>query len=416
MNAEIIAVGSELLTPLRVDTNSLFITGRLNEVGIHVTAKTVVGDDRENLAAVFRQAISRVPLVVVTGGLGPTDDDLTREAVSGVLGLPLEEDAAIAESIRRRFESRGLRMPDINRRQALVPRGAVALPNTRGTAPGLWIERDDRIVILLPGPPRELEPMFDAVIAERLRKSAGATRLYRRVIRISGRTESSVDQVAAPVYSRWKEWPEPIATTILAAPGEIALHLTIRSGDAAAAQGALDRAIVELRTALGDDMFSADGRSLEEVVGALLLDRGLRIAIAESCTGGLVASRLTDIAGSSNYLELGVVVYSNASKTALAGVPAQLIADHGAVSEPVAVALAAGVRARAGVDVGVGVTGIAGPGGGSEQKPVGTVVAAVSGPGTQERVRTFRLGGDRSMVKLQASQASLDMVRRALSE
>ncbi|MDE3156708.1 MAG: competence/damage-inducible protein A [Acidobacteriota bacterium] len=413
MNARIIAVGSELLTPLRMDTNSLAITERLNAIGIDVRAKAVVGDDLADLAAAIREALAHADLVVMTGGLGPTADDLTREAVRDVLGLPLVEDETIVERIRARFARRGWQMPEINRRQALVPQGAVVLPNANGTAPGLWIERGAGGLLLLPGPPRELLPILDTLIAERLEPRAGGRRVYRRVIKITGRAESHVDQLAQPVYGPWLAWDPPIATTILAALGQIELHLRLQSDDPARAAATLDGAVGALEAVLGDAVFSDDGRTLEQVVGDRLRAERLWIATAESCTGGLMASRLTDVAGSSDYVERGVVCYSNRAKTELLGVPGTLIDEHGAVSEPVAQAMARGIRDRAGVDIGVGITGIAGPGGGTEAKPVGTVaVAAVLRE--REMVKTFRFIGAREQVKYQAAQAGLDMVRRLL--
>ena len=413
MNAQIIAVGSELLTPLRVDTNSLAITERLNAVGIDVRLKAVVGDDRTELARVFRQAIAQVDLVVLTGGLGPTSDDVTRDAVAEVLRLPLDEDPAIVERIRQRFAARGWQMPAINRQQGQVPRGAVVLPNANGTAPGLWIEHGAVMVLLLPGPPRELMPILDRVIEERLAPKTGGRRLYRRVLKITGRAESHVEERAQPVYVRWRDAEPPISTTILAALGQIELHLALISGDRARAGEALDRAVGELVAALGDSVYSTDGRTLEQVVGGLLREKALHIATAESCTGGLLASRLTDVPGSSDYVDRGVVCYSNRAKVELLGVPESLIADFGAVSEPVAEAMARGIRDRAGVDLGVGITGIAGPGGGSEAKPVGTVAVAAAW-GALTMVKTFRFIGAREQVKHQAAQSGLDMVRRML--
>lgn len=412
--AEIIAVGSELLTPSRLDTNSLFITERLNEVGIDVRAKAVVGDDPGDLAALLRQALARADLVVLTGGLGPTDDDITREVVAEVLGLPLEEHVDIVDRIRQRFESRGLRMPEINRRQGMVPRGAKPLDNPNGTAPGLWIVVGEKRLLLVPGPPREMTPLVDRIVKEELSRETGGRRLFRRVLKIAGRTESHVEEVSQPVYSRWRSADPPIVTTILAAPGQVELHLTVQAADETRAREVLDSATGELAAALGIDLYSIDGRSLEEVVGHLLRARGLRIAVAESCTGGLVTSRLTDVPGSSDYVDAGVVAYNNQIKIDVLGVPATMIAEHGAVSEPVAVAMAEGVRKRTGSDVGVGVTGIAGPGGGSVEKPVGTVVLAVVAPDGKTRARTVRFPGGRAQVKFQASQAALEIVRRML--
>jgi nicotinamide-nucleotide amidase len=411
--AAILAVGSELLTPSRLDTNSLFITEQLNLLGVEVAFKSVVGDDREELASAVRGALERVDLVVCSGGLGPTDDDVTREVIAEALGRPLAEDERITGRIRARFERRGLPMPEINRRQAMVPAGAVVLENANGTAPGLWLEQGDRVVVLLPGPPRELKPMLSALVDGALKARAPGLSLVRRVVRITGRTESHTEEAVSPLYARWARARIPVAATILASLGQIELHLSARAPSREQAEAAVDAASRQVVELLGADAFSRDGRTLEEVVGALLVERGLRIAVAESCTGGLIASRLTDVPGSSRYVDCGVVAYANEEKTALLGVPAALVAQHGAVSEAVAVAMAEGIRGRAQTEVGIGVTGIAGPGGGTPEKPVGTVAVAVVIPqATRSRLHTFI--GDRELVKFQASQAALDLVRRML--
>ena len=411
--AVILAVGSELLTPHKLDTNSLFLTEQLNAHGIVVRYKLVVGDDADDLATAIRAASSRADLIVMTGGLGPTDDDVTRTAVATAFGLRLQENVDVVSSIRSRFEARGLEMPDINRRQALVPVGAFTLPNLRGTAPGLWMECDDVVCLLLPGPPRELRPMFDQVVRERMVQRTAGQRVVRRVLTIVGRTESHVEELTHPVYSQWRAPGPVIETTILASLGQLELHLSTRTDDADRATQLLDDATAALADVLGNSLVSADGESMEVVVGRLLTDRGRRIALAESCTGGLTTSRLTDVPGSSAYVLAAWIVYGNEAKVAL-GVDAALIAQHGAVSEPVASAMAVQACQRAGADYGLGVTGIAGPGGGSAEKPVGTVafsLAAVDGP---IRTRTFRFPGERDRVKFQASQTALDMLRREL--
>jgi len=410
MKACILAVGSEMLTPFRVDTNSLFITERLNTIGYDVRLKAVVADEVHELARVVEGALAWADLIVITGGLGPTEDDITREAVALVLELPLDEDASIVERLRDRFAKRGMTMPEINRRQAMVPRGAEVLPNANGTAPGLWLERDDRAIVLLPGPPREMKPMLEAVIAERLVSKSKSSGLFRRVLKITGRAESDVDAQASPVYTRWTTQVTPISTTILAVLGQIELHLTAEASDKAAADAVLDPAVTELQTLLGPSVYSTDGRSLETVVGDLLREYKMNIAVAESCTGGLLASRLTDVPGSSEYVDRGVVCYSNQSKIDLAGVPPPIIEQHGAVSEPVARAMAEGIKSRAGTRIGVGITGIAGPGGGTPEKPVGTVAVAVA-VDDEVRVRTFQFIGSREMVKFQATQSALNMTR-----
>jgi nicotinamide-nucleotide amidase len=417
MKAEVIAVGSELLTPAHIDTNSLFITAQLNELGIELQGKSVAADDRDTLNAIVSDALKRSELLILTGGLGPTDDDLTRDVVSDVLGRPLEYHAEIFEAIERRFAARGLKVPAINRRQAMVPSGATVLPNKNGTAPGLWIQHDGKIVLLLPGPPRELQPMFKDVLRERLAGPAGATRLFRRLLRVTGQSESYIEERMQPLYAKWKSAATPVSTTILASLGQIELHLTaVTPGDGT---GALDAAVEEVKQALGRDLFSVSGETMPEVVGALCRARGLRVAAAESCTGGLVMARLTEVPGSSDYVDRGVVVYTNQSKVELLGVPQDLIEQHGAVSEPVAEAMAAGMARIARTDLAVGVTGIAGPGGGTPEKPVGRVVIAaawVRGGACETRVRTYNFVGGREMVRFQASQAALDMLRRWLIE
>lgn len=415
-HAEIIAVGSELLTSAKVDTNSLYITARLNEIGIAVAAKAVVGDDRAQLASFLRQAAARADVVVVTGGLGPTEDDVTRDAAADAFGLELEEDPGIVQTIRARFESRGLAMPEINRRQAQVPRGARVLLNLRGTAPGLWIDHPGGRLLLVPGPPGEMRPMVDEWCAAEGPALAGGVCLATRVLKVANRAESHVDEIAQPVYTRWREAQVPISTTILAAPGQIELHLTATAFRRDDAEAALARAAEELVSRLGMDVFTTTGQSLEEVVGEQLTAAGATIAVGESCTGGLIASRLTDVPGSSTYMLAAVVAYSNAAKSAMLDVPAPLIDAHGAVSGVVAVAMADGARLRFGASIGVGITGIAGPGGGTPEKPVGTVFVAVSSEGRPARVRSYELRGGRAQIKFQASQAALDQVRRLLMD
>jgi nicotinamide-nucleotide amidase len=417
VSAAIIAVGSELLTPAKIDTNSLFITEQLNILGIDVKAKAVVGDERAQLEHVFRSFLARADLVVFCGGLGPTDDDLTREAVASVLDRPLAEDEAITAHLRARFASRNLPMPmpESNRRQAMVPLGGRVIPNPKGSAPGLWIDHDDRLVLLLPGPPRELRPMLSELREGPLKARSAGVSLLRRVVRVAGRIESHVDEAMHPLYQEWERATPPIAATILAVLGSIELHISTRAASREAAAIALESAVAQTVAILGADVYSTDGRLLEAVVGDLLVERGLRIGVAESCTGGLIASRLTDIPGSSRYVDQAVVVYSNEAKTELLGVPPDLLREHGAVSEPAALAMAQGIKARARAGIGVGVTGIAGPTGGTQEKPVGTVVVSAV-TDAESRVRTFRFFGEREQVKFQASQSALDMVRRMLRE
>jgi nicotinamide-nucleotide amidase len=406
MKAEIIAVGSELLTPDRLDTNSLFLTEELNKLGIEVVRKTIVGDNREHLSSAFKGALERVELVISCGGLGPTEDDLTRETVADLLGRKLQRDDRIVHAIEARFRSFRREMPEINVRQAMVPEGAEALDNPRGTAPGLWIENGNRVIALLPGPPREMQGIFEAAIAPRLTRRTTGVRLFHREVRVTGLGESHVEQRIAPIYKRYND----VITTVLAAPGEIQVHLRMWSDDSAQAKKTLDEIVQGFDIALTDRIFSREGEPLHEVVARELTLNNATIAVAESCTGGLLAQRLTSIAGSSSYFLGGVVCYSNERKTAWADVPAELIFAKGAVSPEVAVALAEGIRRRVGSALGVGITGVAGPGGGSEEKPVGTVhIALAHNGGVAERGAT--LPGDRESIRWQASQLALDMVR-----
>lgn len=414
--AAIVAVGSELLTSSKVDTNSLYITEQLNRLGIDVIGKAVVGDSRDELAHIIGTLLERVDLLILCGGLGPTDDDVTREAVAVALERPLAEDEAITARLRERFKARGfaMPMPETNRRQAMVPAGAAVIENTKGSAPGLWIDHDVKSVVLLPGPPRELKPMLASLVEGRLRERSSGEPLVRRVIRITGRIESDVDQLLQPLYREWAAAVPAIAATILAQPGAIELHLSAQASSQDVVDRALEDAVQRVVDTIGADIYSTDGRKLEQVVGDLLAAKGLRVAAAESCTGGLITSRLTDVPGSSRYVDQSVITYSNEAKTELLGVPPDVLKAHGAVSEPVALAMADGIRVRARVDVGVGVTGIAGPTGGTAEKPVGMVVVAVV-TASERRCRTFRFFGEREQVKFQASQSALDMVRRLLA-
>jgi nicotinamide-nucleotide amidase len=414
VTAAIVAVGSEMLTPFRVDTNSLTITERLNVIGYDVRMKVVVGDGLDELVRAFAMLAGRVDVIVCTGGLGPTEDDITRDALARLQEVPMDFDPAIVDGIQARFAKRGLVMASINRRQAMVPRGATVLPNRNGTAPGLLTTHQGTTIVLLPGPPREMAPMLDAIVRERLAVGSSGG-LFRRVLKITGRTESDVDATAQPVYGPLAQGVIPISTTILAVMGQIELHLTAAAPNRTAADVALDDAVAQLRGVLGRSVYSVDGRALEVVVGDLLRDARWSIAVAESCSGGLLASRLTDVPGSSDYFDRGVVCYSNRSKTEMLGVPESTIAEHGAVSEAVASAMADGARRLAGSAVGVGITGVAGPGGGTPSKPVGTVAVAVVTPDGR-RLRTFQFLGTREQIKFQSAQGALDLLRVLMAD
>jgi nicotinamide-nucleotide amidase len=409
MRAEILAVGSELLTPLRSDTNALYLTARLLEVGIAVGARVTVADDPDLLASAFRAALSRADVVISTGGLGPTEDDLTREAAAAALGRALHRDAVVLEALEARFARFGRVMAPVNLKQADVIEGALVLSNDRGTAPGQCVDLDGRLLALLPGPPQEMKPIFEEQVLPRLRSLAGGAVLRTRVLRMASVSESDVEQAVAPLY---KTFTNP-RTTILSAPGQVELHLTAEGSSEADALAHIERLASGIRDRLPGRIYSEDGRELPQVVAGLLLERGLTLATGESCTGGLLSARLTDVPGASRFFERGFVTYSNKAKSEILGVEAALIDSMGAVSEPVAQAMAAGARRVSGAHVGVGITGIAGPDGGSPEKPVGLVFVAIDGAaGT--RVRQARFPGERDRIRHQASQLALEMVRRGL--
>jgi len=409
MDAEIIAVGSELLTPYRLDTNSLYLTEKLNALGIEVRFKTVVGDDRERLARVLRAALDRSNLIILTGGLGPTEDDVNREVVAEALARPLREVAAVRKSLEERFARLGRAMSPNNARQALVPEGAEWLENKKGTAPGLWIEEDGVHILLLPGPPHELEAMFESACLPRLARLSTGERLLSRVYKVVGLPESEVDQRIAPIYTAYTS----VTTTILAVAGAIEIHLRARAANEDEAQALLTELGDKIELALGDHVFSTRGESLEQIVAMYLNMKQKSVAVAESCTGGLLSERLTRVPGSSGYFLGGVVCYGNDLKTKLAGVPPALLETHGAVSKPVAQAMAEGIRSRSGANIGIGITGVAGPSGGTPEKPVGLVYISLADErGTQ--VREFRFPGDRDRIRHWATQAALELIRRRM--
>jgi nicotinamide-nucleotide amidase len=409
LTAEIIAIGSELLAPDRTDTNSLWLTEKLNSIGIEVKLKTIVGDDDARLEEAIKDATRRSKVVITTGGLGPTEDDVTRKVTARALGRRLILDEEILAELREKFKKFGYTMPERNSRQAMVIEDSQVLPNPNGSAPGLFIEHEGVAIVLLPGPPREMKPMFENEVMDRLASRAGAIKVVRRMLRVAGLGESAVDEKIAPIYTQYEN-PQ---TTILFNQSEIEIHLTARGRTEADAVTLLDRLSEQLEERLGHSVFSFAGEKMEEVVGLKLTVGGYTLAVAESCTGGLVAQRLTDVAGSSKYFIEGVIAYSNDAKTRTLGVEPVLLLEHGAVSAPVAEAMAEGVRKRARTDFGLSVTGIAGPGGGSDEKPVGLVYIALADDAHTEH-RKLNIPGDRQLVRWRASQAALDLLRRRL--
>ena len=414
MIAEIIAVGSELLTPYRHDTNSLFLTLRLNSLGVEVAFKTIVGDNHEQLVDVARTALGRTNVLIFCGGLGPTEDDLTRESVAEALGIELKRDPDLIAELYARFAQRRIKMPENNLKQADVLGGAEIIRNPRGSAPAQWLEGthlgQQRIIILLPGPPWELEPLFRDEFEPRLRTVLPEAFIATREIKVAMVGESAADLKAAPIYKKHKD----VQTTILAGAGEVQFHLKASGETMPDAQEKVDTLASELEDALDDAVFSSSGESLEQIVGYYLQMRGATLATAESCTGGLLAERLTRVSGSSRYFVGGAVVYSNELKKLFCDVPPLMIAEHGAVSKDVAAAMAEGIRKKCKATLGIGITGVAGPTGGSELKPVGLVYIALADGVTKTEVLERKYPGDRDRIRHWASQQALDMVRRKL--
>jgi nicotinamide-nucleotide amidase len=405
MNAAIIAIGSEMLGPSRVDTNSLKITAALEDYAVPLVRKSVVGDAQDDLVDELLYDVERADVVIVTGGLGPTEDDLTREALAEAFSLTMRIDPSIIERLEQRFAKRGLTMPEVNKRQANVFVGQETLANERGTAPGFHLRLGEKHVWVFPGVPHELEWMLATYFTPWLARERGGRARHRRALKISGMTESGVEERLKPYYAAHRDE----TLTILATGGQIELHLHA-DGDEAAAMAHIAARERELLDLFGERVFGYDDDSLEAAVGRMLAECGATVATAESCTGGLLASRITDIAGSSAYFMGGAVVYTAAAKRDLAGVDAAVIAEHGEVSEPVAIALARGIRERFATTYGVGITGIAGPSGGSEAKPVGTVhLAVASAEGHEHRKLYWPL--ERTLFKRFATQSALDLLR-----
>lgn len=403
-SASIIAIGSEMLGPTRVDTNSLKVTAAFESFGIGVVRKSVVGDTQDQLVDEIRHSLAHSNILVTSGGLGPTEDDMTREALAEALGLRMEVDADIVERLEKRFAARGWTMPEVNKRQANVFIGQTTLTNERGTAPGFHIEHDGKHVWVFPGVPHELEWMVATYLRPWLASITGGQSRFRRVLKIAGMTESGVEERLKPYYATH---PEPL--TILATSGQTELHLAA-DGDESEALAVIAAREAELRELFAHKIFGADDDTLEGVVGRMLSERGETVSTAESCTGGLLASRITDVPGSSAYFMGGAVCYTAAAKIDLVGVDAALIAEHGEVSEPVAIALARGARKRFGTTYGIGVTGIAGPGGGTEAKPVGTVHIAVAGAESHKHWKLL-WPMERTLFKRITTQSALDLLR-----
>ncbi len=409
MGAEIFSVGTELLLGQIVDTNAAYLAQRLAQLGVDCFHRTTVGDNPTRLTAALRIALGRSDLILATGGLGPTEDDVTAAAAAEALGVDLVSDEASADAIRRLLAARGIPFVESHLKQARVPRGSRVLPNPTGTAPGFIVERRGAVIICLPGPPSEMEPMFEQSVAPYLRARSEGTLLYSRVLRFMGIGESLVEDRLKDLIGA----QDSITIAPYAGRGEVQLRLSVKVSEESAGQAAIAPLEAEIRRRLGEYIVAADDESVENTVARLLTDRGLTLAIAESCTGGLISHRLTNIPGSSVYLLAGLVTYSDASKRGLLGVPEQTLAVHGAVSRETALEMAAGVRRSIGADVGLASTGIAGPTGGSETKPVGLVYVAVADD-QGEVCEEYRYRSDRESVKMLTANAGLNLLRRRL--
>ncbi len=414
MIAEIIAVGSEMLTPFRQDTNSLFLTGRLNDLGVPVAFKTIVGDSLPHLTEAAHIALRRADLVIFSGGLGPTEDDLTREALAAALSLGMHPDPGLLVQLEQRFAERGLIMTANNRKQADLLDTATLLPNSAGTAPGQFLQANTpdgpRIAILLPGPPRELKTLFDEQVQPRLAALLPERHIAKRLLRLLLVPESHADARVAPIYTQFPD----VETTILAHAGEIQFHLTCVKPTSDEAQQRVDDLATKIAAETGADLISDNGDSPEDVILNLLRARQLTLAVAESCTGGLLASRLTAIPGSSEVFLGGAITYANTLKESFGGVPATLLAQHGAVSREVAEALAQGIRASTGADLALSITGIAGPAGATPTKPVGLVYLGL-GTATETTATELHLQGDRDRIRWWSTQHALKLLHHHLA-
>ncbi|HSU30318.1 MAG TPA: competence/damage-inducible protein A [Bryobacteraceae bacterium] len=409
-NAEIIAVGSELLTPQRIDTNSLTLTEALNNLGVEVVGKQVVGDDRIRLTEAIRESLKRAEIVILSGGLGPTEDDITRDAAAQALGRRLVFSPEQETILAAYFQRLNRTMAENNRRQAHLIEGAEALANPNGTAPGQFFRTGAGALILLPGPPRELKPMMENEVVPRLRKMLPRQVIRVRTFRITGIGESDLDRMIAPIYTRY----ENPATTILFASGDLFVHLRARCDSEQEAEALLKEVGDPIAEKLGDLVYTQNpAESLEGVIGRLLQDQKATIATAESCTGGLIAARLTNLPGSSKRYIGGYITYSEKQKQEVLGVPAELLAQYSAVSRQVAVAMAEGARKQSGATYALSTTGYAGPEGGTEQDPVGTVYVGIVGPhGTT--IERIKHGGDRERVRTYSTQSALNILRKTL--
>ncbi len=411
MNAEILAVGTELLLGQILNTNAQFISQEFSGLGINVFFQTVVGDNENRLKECIKTALDRSDIVILTGGLGPTKDDLTKETVSKVMEIPLELNKEIENKIRKYFEPIGNSMPQNNLKQAYLPKGCVILDNNKGTAPGCIVEKNGKIAILLPGPPNELEPMFKEHVYPYIR-SKNSNVIYSKVLRVFGIGESALEQKLSKIIDNQNN--PTIAP--YAKQGEVILRLTSKSENEEEAKDIIKPVEMMIRTLLGDMVYGeGDDNSLEQTVSELLIKKKIKIATAESCTGGLLAEKLTRTPGISTCYDRGVITYSNESKTELLGVSVDILDKYGAVSFQSAMEMADGIRRISSSDIGISITGIAGPEGGTLSKPVGQIFIAISTT-NKTWYKELRLSGSRERIRNMSAMNALDMVRTYLLE
>lgn len=407
MKAEIISIGTELLLGHIVNTNAAYLSRKLAELGIDLYYQTTVGDNPERLIQAIRKAITRSDIVILTGGLGPTIDDVTMESIARLTGRPLIPNKTVLKNIKGYFKSRGFKPPIGNEKQARVPQGAKCLHNKFGTAPALIVEHLGKVIICLPGPPREMEPLFENGVTQYLMKKFKSGEVIRaRTIKTIGLPESRVNSIVKDLL----KLPPPTTVGIYAKLREVHLVVMAKAKDSARARKAIAVLEKKISSRLKNHIFGYDDDTLEGVVGRRLLEEKLTISVAESCTGGLLSKRLTDIGGSSSYFITGIITYSNESKENFLGVAGASIKKYGVVSKQVCGEMARGVKHFACTDIGVGITGIAGPTGGSTRKPVGLVYIALA-VNKKLIVEEFRFNGSRQDIRWQASQTALDMIR-----
>jgi len=409
MNSEIISVGTELLLGQIDNINTRIISQKLSEIGINVFFHTSVGDNRERISSVFKIALERSDLIIFTGGLGPTLDDLTKETVAEVLRLELNYDEDTLNRIRAFFKKMQREMPENNKKQALVPEGAITIPNESGTAPGIILQTGEKIIILLPGPPNEMEPMLNKFVIPFLRKRLSNEVIKSRVLRFIGIGESSLEQKILDIL---KKQTNPTVAP-LAKQGEVTLRITAKAKSEKDANELIEPIIQAIKERVGEYIYSYDNDPMEAVVGRMLIERRCTISIAESCTGGYLSHLLTNIPGISAVFDRGIISYSNKSKTEILNVPAEILKQKGAVSQETAISMASWIRKLSGTDLGVAITGIAGPDGGTHLKPVGLVFIALS-TDSGDLCEKYLFNGSREAIKRRSALAALDLIRRYL--